>query len=317
VIRNRYQLLSAATVVAILVLIAVGSLVRTTGSGLGCPDWPQCHGAWIPPFERTAIIEYSHRSTAAIVSVLVIALAITTYVSRRGDRALVWLSTSAVALLFFQAYLGKVTVEHELPPAVVTSHLATALALLAVVCAITALSVLGEGREVIRTRQRAALMQILVIASVVTYAVLLWGAYVVKADATTACISWPGCSAAPIPFVDNGPTQAIHWIHRLSVLLGAGVIGWVAMALRREAPSLRTAGRLLMWLYLAQILVGASNIWTNFSSAARIAHLALAATIWAVLVLTLVAARYRGAGATRGAGDDGSGVRGGQQSAHV
>lgn len=311
-----YRLLVAATVIATLVLIAVGSLVRTTGSGLGCPDWPTCHGAWIPPLERTAIIEYSHRSAAAIVSVLVLALAVATYVTRRHDRTLVILATSLIAVLIFQAYLGKLTVEHELPPAIVTSHLATALALLAVASAMFAIASLGSGRTVIHTPERSRLLRVLVITCVVTYAILLWGAYVVKADATTGCISWPHCSAAPIPFVNNGPAQLIIWIHRFSVLVGGAVIGWAALALRREAPALRLGGRALMWLYVAQILVGASNIWTDFSFGARIAHLALAATIWAVLVITTVAARYRGEDRAHEAHTDGL-PHGGQQSAHA
>ena len=136
-----YRVLAAATVVATLVLIAVGALVRTTGSGLGCPDWPQCHGAWVPPLERTAILEYSHRTTAVVVSLLVYGLAAATYATRRGDRALVQLASMSVIVLLVQAYLGKITVERELPPWVVTSHMSTALVLLAAVAAMTAIEI--------------------------------------------------------------------------------------------------------------------------------------------------------------------------------
>lgn len=305
-----YRVLAAATVVATLVLIAVGALVRTTGSGLGCPDWPQCHGAWVPPLERTAILEYSHRTTAVVVSLLVYGLAAATYATRRGDRALVQLASMSVIVLLVQAYLGKITVERELPPWVVTSHMSTALVLLAAVAAMTAIAWRGERRTVVVTPQRASVLRALLVASVVTYMVLIWGAYVVKTGASTSCISWPGCSAAPTPFVDGGLAQTIQWVHRLSVVIEGAVIGWTALVLRRGAPSLQRGAWALVWLYGAQVLVGALNIWTDFSAAARVTHLALAATIWAVLIVTTVAAWYGEASAdTRAASTRGARTR--------
>ncbi|TMD17067.1 MAG: heme A synthase, partial [Chloroflexi bacterium] len=53
--------------------IALGGVVRVTGSGLGCPDWPLCHGRPYPPADLNAIIEYSHRTVGAITGVLIIA----------------------------------------------------------------------------------------------------------------------------------------------------------------------------------------------------------------------------------------------------
>ena len=104
---TKFQWLAATTVVATLILIAIGSIVRTTGSGLGCPDWPLCHGQWYPPFERTAIIEYSHRTAASIVGALVVATATVALLRHRHDRALVWLAVLSLALLGFQAWLGS------------------------------------------------------------------------------------------------------------------------------------------------------------------------------------------------------------------
>ena len=66
-----------ASSIAVFCLITLGGIVRITGSGLGCPDWPLCHGKLIPPFEFHTLIEYTHRLVASSTGLIVLATAVT------------------------------------------------------------------------------------------------------------------------------------------------------------------------------------------------------------------------------------------------
>src|SRR6266704_2297081 len=60
--------------------IALGGVVRVTGSGLGCHDWPLCNGRPYPPADLNAIIEYSHRTVGAVTGVIILGCLIATAV---------------------------------------------------------------------------------------------------------------------------------------------------------------------------------------------------------------------------------------------
>ena len=290
-----YETLAVVTAVATLALIAVGALVRTTGSGLGCPDWPLCQGGLLPPLEREAIIEYSHRTLASVVGLLIVATAAFTWRLRRDDRPLVALALISLPLLALQGWLGKVTVERELPAEVVAIHLTTALILFAIVALIAAFVVQGPARRRIESTERASLLRVAMVAATVTAAVMVIGTYVVGTDAGFACTGWPGCPEAQVPFVNGERLQHIHWLHRFTVLgglLAVGFLGLVASNLRTPALILQRAVYGVLALYSAKIVIGGLNIVSDFSDGVRVAHLAVGSAIWALLVVIVVAGRY-------------------------
>src|SRR5882672_9193582 len=118
-------------------LILVGSVVRTTGSGLACPDWPLCEGRVVPRFEFHVLIEWFHRLVALLVSLLLFATAAWVIAHRPLRARLGRLLAVALVLLFAQVLLGALTVWKLLSPAVVSSHLAVALLLFSTLLAIT------------------------------------------------------------------------------------------------------------------------------------------------------------------------------------
>ena len=118
-----YRRLVYLTLVTALAAAIWGGIVRVTGSGLGCPDWPLCHGQFLPSLDVATRIEWFHRFLAIVAGVTLAALAVWTLVRYRGDRRAVAFVGLAVVLYWLQAILGAITVLLELPDTWVTVHL--------------------------------------------------------------------------------------------------------------------------------------------------------------------------------------------------
>src|SRR3989442_4027047 len=129
-----FRALSVATALVTYALVVLGGVVRVSGSGLGCPDWPLCHGRLLPPLDLHSIIEYSHRTTASLASTLIVLTAFVAWLAWRKRRGMVIPAMVALGLLVVQVVVGAITVRLELPPMIVLAHLATAMALLGAVC---------------------------------------------------------------------------------------------------------------------------------------------------------------------------------------
>src|SRR5438094_10250790 len=113
--------LAAATAAATFVLLFVGGLVTSTGSGLAVPDWPLSFGQVFPPMVGGVLFEHGHRLVAALVGLLTVALMVllTQWESRIWVR---WLARGAVLAVLLQGTLGGMTVLLRLPLVVSVTH---------------------------------------------------------------------------------------------------------------------------------------------------------------------------------------------------
>jgi len=280
-----FRVLSVATAVVTYALVVLGGVVRVSGSGLGCPDWPLCRGHLLPPLNLHAIIEYSHRTTASLTSALVLLTAAVAWLAWRKRRDLVIPATVALGLLIVQVILGAITVRLELPPMIVLAHLATAMALLGAVCvtAVAALTPAPAG-AIDRVARRRMLL-----AAGGTYLLLISGSLVVGSAASGACNAWPLCGGGFSLTFDGLP--AIQLLHRVI----AGVIGLLiilslaaVLARHRRHAAVRATVALTLAALAFQVVVGAAVVTLRLPAALRGLHLALASAVWAGTVILAV-----------------------------
>lgn len=131
--------LAIANLIAQIGIILTGGLVRLTGSGLGCSQWPMCEpGSFTPEFHEELTIhpyiEFGNRLLTFVLSIIAVLLIVAVYkreptASRPEIKKLSWLPLAGIIL---QAVVGGVTVWVDLHPAVVGSHMLISLALVAV-----------------------------------------------------------------------------------------------------------------------------------------------------------------------------------------
>jgi cytochrome c oxidase assembly protein subunit 15 len=147
-----FQRLAIAATAVTYLLIAVGGLVRASGAGLGCPDWPRCFGSWIPPasaadlppgfdpsqFNPTLMwTEYLNRLLGVTVGFVILAATVSAWRHHRRQPRILWPIVAAVLLTGFQGWLGGRVVAHELAAWIVTVHMIVALVIVGLLLAAT------------------------------------------------------------------------------------------------------------------------------------------------------------------------------------
>jgi len=255
-----FRKLAVATAIFAYLQIALGGVVRVSGSGLGCPDWPLCNGRPYPPADPHAIIEYSHRAVGSVTGILIITTVVLAWVVVRSSRPLVaWLATASLIGVVGEGILGGVVVANELQSWLVVIHLGLAMIILGFLVATAVMAGPSSAGVPDRSFRRLAA----VIAGA-TYLLLLTGSTVVGSNADKGCHAWPLCGGGLTP--DFSGANAFTMLHRGAVLVVGVLIVFVAVtAIRRSgtrsALGLSAFGTLVV--FALQVVVGAAAALTD------------------------------------------------------
>ena len=289
--KRTFRALATATVVVILLLIAWGGVVRATGSGDGCPDWPQCFGSWIPRAEYHTLIEYTHRLLAFLAGSLTLALGIAggwSLLRRRDvDRPAAIMAVILLPLFVAQAAIGGWIIATHEDPGVVTIHFAVAFLVLGLAVAIAA-----RTRSPAGTGQ-AAYRRLTAWTAAATYGLLLVGTYVRAEGAGLAFREWPLMGDSIVPDLSR-PGAVAMFAHRVLAIVVVALFVWCmvrARTMRPRSPVLVRLSTAALALVGLQVLVGGANVLTELATWARAAHVGLSALIWTAVVALAMAAR--------------------------
>ncbi len=289
-----------ANLVAQTGIVLTGGLVRLTGSGLGCPTWPQCApGSYVPTAEQEQgwhkYIEFGNRTLTFLLGILAIAAIVGAiswnYRNRKKNginrRPVVWLATIPLIGTMVQAVLGGITVLTGLNPISVSTHFLVSALLIALTLLL-----------VVRANETAdEPVTVLVHPAIRTLSrVMLGVGLIVLMLGTLVTGSGPHSGDADVEHRLPFDVRTISWLHTDTVLLFIGLMVGFLVALKVSGAPERSVRRawILIGVSLAQGSIGYLQYFTGVPWLLVMAHLAGACAVWIALIGAHLSLRVRG-----------------------
>lgn len=264
-----------------VLIVVTGGVVRLTGSGLGCPTWPNCvPGSYSPVVvEATAYhqyIENGNRVLGAVVMAGAVAALAAVWRWARSRRDLLWLAWAVVLGTGLQVVLGGVTVLTGLHPVTVMAHFLISTAL---VTASTLLVLREREAHPVATAPGVPVQ----VRRVGWLTAAVGGLVIVLGTVVTG--SGPHSGDADDPARFGFDPRTIAWLHADAVMLFCGLVVALVLAVHlvdRAAPA-RQAWRAVLLVTVAQGLVGYVQYATQLPEVLVLVHMLGAALLTSVL----------------------------------
>lgn len=320
----RFRRIGIITVAAVYFLILVGAIVRASGAGMGCPDWPTCFGQWIPPTDASQLppnyheiyadlgyaetdfnpiktwTEYINRLTGVSVGILIILTNLMAIPFLKRNPPVFYIALTALLLVMFQGWLGAVVVSTNLHPLMITTHMLLALGIAALLIYAVARSQTGYFPPIHSHALNRKLEIALKLALAITLAQVILGAQVreavdaiASAHAYTQRYLWPH------------ELPRVFYVHRAFAFLLLCTNLWLVWQFLLSLPQDHLLFRLGLSLGLLTLLAVATGIGMErlgIPPVIQPLHLLLANLIFGTQFLLLLSLRYCRAAASGTAG---------------
>ncbi len=284
-----YARIADAALAVLTLIVFTGAAVRLTGSGLGCPDWPKCHGGVAPPLDTHTVIEFGNRLLTGVVAAPCIAAAIFAFRREPFRRDLVLPAALLPLGVLSQAILGGMTVVYGLEPGWVMAHHALSMLLL-IAAVVLAWRAHHEPAPAPRHPDRVATWGVRALLP-------LAGITVFAGTVATAAGPHTGGEGTDdvVPRLTWFGLDTLDWAikqhARLAAILGvAAVVVWFGLRRRGGDAETRRAVTILCCLLAVQGAIGTTQYALELPAEIVWVHVALAAITWLCVVWSACAA---------------------------
>jgi heme a synthase len=333
-----FQRLALIAFIAVELLIFMGAVVRATGSGLGCPDWPFCYGCWLPPSKAQDIdftkldlnkfrakaerlgrdpstiteqslraefdpvstwVEYINRLSSVPVGLSVLILGACSFGQLKAGRPGVTLaSLGALFLVLFNAWLGARVVISGLKPGIITLHMALAILLQ---CVLVFAAWRGTGQPWRLSLSEGPARRVYGLACAIFLLVALEGILGSQVRELTDQLARRHGQEPRAVWTSELEHSLVYLVHRSFswLIFGAGI--WFAALIRKAAGRLRWLETLMVALIVFQMLLGVVLSQVGIVRLAQILHIGASSLLVSAIFLWLLAARKEAPASRSGA----------------